>query len=64
MILVKNCKFPFCLFWDKMGLEVVLDDYVVTKLCKTKLCTSNSSHIYNFFTRVKPCFGQKLEASS
>ena len=51
MILVKNCKFSFCLFWDKMDLEVVLDDYVVTKLCKTKLCTSNSSHIYHFFHR-------------
>ena len=50
MILVKNCKFSFCLFWDKMDLEVVLDD-VVAKLCKTKLCTSNSSHIYHFFHR-------------
>ena len=49
MILVKNCKFSFCLFWDKMDLEVVLDDYVVTKLRKTKLCTSNSSHIHHFF---------------
>ena len=47
MILVKNCKFSFCLFWDKMDLEVVLDDYVVTKLCKTKLCTHD--------------FGQKLQ---
>ena len=34
MILVKNCKFSFCLFWDKMDLEVVLGDYVVTKYAK------------------------------
>ena len=51
MILVKNCKFSFCLFLDKMDLEVVFDDYVVTKLYKTKLYTSNSSHIYHFFHR-------------
>ena len=31
MILVNNCKFSFRFFWDKMDLEVVLDDYVVTK---------------------------------
>ena len=31
MILVKNSKFPLRLFQDKMGLEVVFDDYIVRK---------------------------------
>ena len=31
MILVKNCKFPPRLFQEKMGLEVVFDDYIVRK---------------------------------
>ena len=31
MILAKNSKFPLRLFQDKMGLEVVFDDYIVRK---------------------------------
>ena len=31
MISVRNCKFPFRLFSEKMGLEVVFDDYIDRK---------------------------------
>ena len=60
MILVKNCKFSFCLFWDKMGLEVVLDDYIVTKLCKKNYVLQIVVIFTIFFTGIKPCFWAKI----
>ena len=55
MILVKNCKFPLRLFYEKMGLEVVFNDYIVRKqaLLDYKLCISHSCHI-GIFKRGQP----------
>ena len=64
MILVK--KFPLVFFfWDKLGVDVMSDDYLVRKqvVLEYKFCILHSRHIYIFFTGVKPCVCAKLEIS-
>ena len=51
MILVK--KFPLGLFWEKMGLEVVPDDYLVRKqaVLDYKIMYLHMSPYLQFFHR-------------
>ena len=55
MILVKNCKFPFSLFQEKIGLEVVFDNFLVRKqvVLDHKILILNSGHI-GFSQRGQP----------
>ena len=55
MILVKNCKFPFRLFQEKIGLEVVFNNYLVRKqvVLDYKILILNSGHI-GFSQRGQP----------
>ena len=55
MILVKNCKFPFRLFQEKIGLEVVFNNYLVRKqvVLDYKILILNSGHI-GFSPRGQP----------
>ena len=73
MILVKKCKFPPRLFQEKMGLEVVFDDYIDRKQAlldyknmdfKIKIWISHSRHI-GFLKGVKQpiILVKKLEIS-
>ena len=66
MILVKNWKFPLCLFLDKINYEIIFDNHLVrnnpVKTIRTLIL--HTWHTGFFSEGLTHDFGQKLKISS
>ena len=66
MILVKNSKFPLCLFLDKISYEIIFDNHLVRKQAFQDYKNIDFTHLayWIFSNGLTHDFGQKLEIFS
>ena len=66
MILVKNWKFPLCLFLDKISFEIIFDNHLVRKQSFQDYKNTDFTYLayWIFSGGLTHDFGQKLKISS